>query len=204
MQNAQGSTDAGVPSLNIAIPAHDLRAVIGSVLELYEVSALLDRPVRWFVSGGPNIPRTRNNILSNIHHAFPNCSKRWVLWMDSDIDILPGQAKLISEAILWAEAHETGVVANYRMNDGGNVLMANRDPGKTANHFSDEEIANLEKYAPIGMAGLGFVYLEQPLGYIFHADIIGEDIYFFWENPDVHLHYMKNVRLAHRKMIPLM
>ena len=53
--------------------------------------------------------------------------------------------------------------------------------------------SELSDYAEVGMAGLGFVYLRQPLTYRFHADELGEDIYFWQEHPEIHSHLAKQI-----------
>lgn len=135
---------------------------------------------------------------------LPAEAEAWVLWLDSDINSLPNQAAMICEAIVWAEENERPVVANYRMVTGQKVLIANSDPMHKAHHFTAEELARLEPFAEIGMAGLGFAYIHQPLDDKFHADEYGEDINFWWDCPHIRPHYAKGVRLAHHKTAPLL
>lgn len=200
---APGGTDGAFERLVVAIPTHDMRAVVQSLLEIGVVAHLLQRPLQFVVSGGSNIPRTRNTIVHRLRHIFPTNDRCWVLWLDSDIEIPAGQASAIQEAILWAEAHQSGIVANHRMTTGQNVLMANRDPSEVAHHLTDDELQQMEPFAEIGMAGLGLAYVPQPIHYHFYADEIGEDMHFWWDNPDIHLHYAKDIHLGHRKMVVL-
>ncbi len=189
--------------LVVAIPTHDMRAVIQSLLEIGTVGQLLQRPLQFVVSDGSNIPRSRNTILHRIRDIFPDRDRLWVLWLDSDIEILHGHAHAIQQAILWAEAHQAGIVANYRMTTGQNVLIANRDPSEAAHHLTDDELHQMEPFAEIGMAGLGFAYIPQPIQYHFYADEIGEDMHFWWDHPDISLHYAKDIHLGHRKTVVL-
>jgi hypothetical protein len=63
----------------VAIPTHDMRAVVQSLIELGVVSQLLQRPVHFVVSEGSNIPRARNTILQRVQHIFPDQDALWVL-----------------------------------------------------------------------------------------------------------------------------
>ena len=189
--------------LIVAIPTHEMRAVVQSLLELGVFSQLLRRPIHFVVGEGSNIPRARNSIVQRLQCTFPDRDAVWVLWLDSDIEIPPGVAPAISIAVTWAEAHDACVVANYRMNTGHNVLMANRDPAEPAHHITDEEFQTMPNFAEVGMAGLSFAYLHQPLAYRFHADETGEDIHFWWDHPEIRLHWAKDIHLGHRKTVVL-
>jgi hypothetical protein len=122
-----------------------------------------------------------------------------MLWLDSDILVLPGSAPIIAAAIQWAEDARC-VVGNYRMSTGQSVLMDHRGPKGVAHHYTDAELAALPRpYPEVGAAGLGFAYCEQPLQYRFHADTIGEDIHFWWDHPDLRIHWIPDLHLGHRK-----
>ena len=136
--------------------------------------------MRFFVSEGSNIPRSRNIVLDQPRHAYPQKETVRVLWLDSDVVIFPGASQAISRAIRWAEEHSTCVVGNYRMAFGDNVLMRTRDQNVPVYpHYTDEELDALPKpYPAVGLAGLGFAYLDQPLAYRFYADAVGEEVHF--------------------------
>lgn len=188
--------------LRIAVPTHDMRAVIHTTLELAEVSHLLNRPIQFLVAEASNIPRGRNTIIQQLRAAMPEKTQAWILWVDSDIWIPEGTAPLIVDAIRWAETHQAGIVANYKMANGESVLMTSREPHLNR-HYTAEEVLGLPDYTEIGMAGLGFAYLPQPLDYQFHADALGEDIHFWWDYPDLHIYFAKRIHLGHKKIVML-
>lgn len=190
--------------LIVAIPTQDRRAVVQSLLELSKVSHILKRPLHFSVSEGSNIPRSRNTIVQDLQHQYPDRATQWVLWLDSDIIILSGHEAIIAEAVLWAEANQVAVTGNYRMNSGENVLLATRGPEPPAHHFTDTELDALPKpYPSVALAGFGFLYIEQPLSYRFHADTVGEDIHFWWDHPYIHVHWIPDLHLGHRKAVVL-
>ena len=194
--------DPTVDPLIVAIPSQDGRAAIFTLLELHEVSRFLDRSMVLVSGEASNIPRSRNAILDQVRTRYPDRETTWVLWVDSDIVVPRGSTVAIGEALRWAEAHQVGVVANYRMATGQNVVMVHRDPALN-HHMTDAEWQALPDYAEVGMSGFGFAYLPQPLHYIFHADTTGEDIHFWRDNPQIRLHGAKQIHLGHRKSILL-
>ncbi len=163
-------------ALVVGIPTHDLRSVVPTLLELGHVGEQLHRPLHFVIGEASNIPRSRNAVLQQLRDAYPTASHVWMLWLDSDIVLFPGYTEAVVNAIQWAEAHDRVVVANYRMIDGEYVVMANKQ-GPPYHHYSVGELDQLPNYAEVGLAGLGFTYLQQPLEYVFHADDIGEDIH---------------------------
>jgi len=194
-------------ALLVVIPSHDMRAVVPTLMALERVGHLLHRELQTVVGEGSNIPRARNVALQALREQWASAQDPWVLWLDSDIWLANDSILAVAEAIRWTEAHDTAVVANYRMSDGRNVLMKRRAPefpvpGEDA-HYTDAEIAALPDYAEVGMAGLGFVYLRQPLTYRFHADDLREDIYFWQDHPEIRLHVAKQIHLGHKKLVLL-
>ncbi len=132
-------------SLIVAIPTHDLRAVIPSLLELGLVSEQLNRPLHFAVGEASNIPRSRNVVLQQLRDAYPQTPNPWVLWLDSDIVLFPGYTDVIVAGIQWAEAHECGIVANYRMANGESVLIANKE-GPPYHHYTADELDTFPNY----------------------------------------------------------
>ncbi len=151
----------GRETLIIAVPSHDSRAVIQSLLELMQVGQDLGRAVWVVTSEASNIPRCRNLVLDRIRERIAPSERPWVLWVDSDMVIPLNHHAMIARAIEWAESHEKALVANYLMANGRSVMMRSRDP-EHAQHYSLAELEALPPYAEIGMSGLGFVYLRQP------------------------------------------
>ncbi|MCY0909859.1 MAG: hypothetical protein OWR62_15890 [Sulfobacillus thermotolerans] len=189
-------------TLIIAMPTHDSRAVIQSLLELLQVSQDLARPVWVVTSEVSNIPRARNLVLDRIRDRVPATDHPWVLWVDSDIVIPLDSHRVIAGALRWAEEHNRAITANYLMGSGVSVLMKSRDPTK-AHHYTARELDALPPYAEVGMSGFGFLYLRQPLDYTFHADRVGEDVHFWWDYPETRLFYARQIPLGHKKFVLL-
>ena len=190
------------PSLLVAIPTPDLRAVVPSLITLGQVAHRLNRALEVVLGEASNIPRARNVALAQIRQTMPQATHRWVLWLESDILMLPNTAAEVAPALTWAETHQQAIVANYRMATGENVLMTTRTMD-TARHYTDPELAALPVWSEVGMSGLGWAYLDQPLNYVFHADTFGEDVHFWWDHPEIRLHWAKDIHLGHRKTVVL-
>ncbi|MCL4520434.1 MAG: hypothetical protein M1415_02415 [Firmicutes bacterium] len=188
--------------LIVAIPTHDLRAIVPTMLELGLVSEQLNRPLHFAIGEASNIPRSRNVVLQQLRDAYPQTPNLWVLWLDSDIVLFPGYTDAIVAGIQWAEVHNCGIVANYRMANGENVLIANKE-GPPYRHYTTDELDTLPNYAEVGLAGLGFAYFRQPLEYVFHADNVGEDIHLWWDHPELTLCWAKQIRVGHKKLVLL-
>ncbi len=188
------------PVLRVAIPTHDMRAVVPTIVELLAVGKHLQRRVHFLVMEASNIPRGRNMILHRLREQYPGDKFVPVLWVDSDIVLLSGQVDTIADAIRWADRFHRPIVANYPMADGRSMLIANA----AGDHYTEAELQALPNYADVMMAGFGFLYLpEQPLDYVFHADRTGEDIYFWLENRNLHPCLAKQIRIQHRKTVLL-
>ena len=190
--------------LIIAILTYDRWAVVQSLLELGKVSQVLGRRMQFSVSQGSNIPRSHNTVIEQLQYQYPDQATQWVLWLDSDVAVFPESKTIIADAILWAEANHVAVTGNYRMNTGENVLLATRGPDPPAHHYTNAELEALPRpYPSVAFAGFGFMYLEQPLSYRFHADTLGEDIHFWWDHPTIRLHWIADLHLGHHKAVLL-
>ena len=188
--------------LLIGIPTRDSTMVIGTMLELIESGHGLGRPVQFVSSEASNVPRARNIVVAQIRANYAAAVHPWVLWIDSDIIIAPGGHVAIVDALRWAEEHETPIVANYLMADGQSVVMLGPDRHQV-HHGTREEITELANYAEVQMTGFGFLYIRHPLSYVFHADLYGEDIHFWWDNPEIQPHLAKQITLGHQKTVVL-
>lgn len=189
------------PSLIVAVPTYDHRAVIQSVLELMTTADLLHRPIHFVIGDGSSSPRVRNTILESLQQKFPDRTTLWMLWWSSDIVLLPGSAPVLSQAIQWAEAQQTCVVADYPGEHGNTTLRPTTAPVPV---FSEWELMNLPKpYPEVRLAGLGLAYLEQSLAYRFHADTVGEDLHFWWDHPDLHPHWIDTLHVGLRQTMLL-
>lgn len=186
--------------LLIGVPTQDNRAIIHTVLELQRACGLIQRPAQFLVAQASNIPRSRNIIMEAARQQLyiePD-KPIWILWLDSDILLIPGQAENVAAMIQYAESHQVGITASYNMNDGRSVLMKTRDL-EGQEHYTREDVAAMERGQTVGMAGMGFVYLPMPYDTVFHADTHGEDVLFFRDYPDLPLVVDPHVDLRHWK-----
>lgn len=187
--------------LLVGLPTHDGRAVISSLVELTGLGRLLGGPIRILTGEGGNIPRARNYVMEQARRESTS-KYEWILWMDSDIVLSPGGNVHIAAAIEWSKRTGKGWVAHYRMADGRSCLMRERqlmDP----HHYTLQELGALPEWSEIGMAGMGLAFLRMDLSYVFRADVVGEDINFFLDHPDMTIHYAKRINLGHRKTVVL-
>lgn len=187
---------AQAPPLFVAMPTHDNRAVIQTVMEFTQLGGVLGRTVQFLISRASNIPRGRNVCMDAARQARAT-DPLWVFWVDSDILLIPGQAPAVADMIRYAEAHHVGVTAHYRMDNGESMLMSDRS--MQASHYTSEEVAQWPRWQEVGMAGMGFCYLPMPRDYTFTADITGEDVRFFQAFPDMRLVVDNTIQLRHWK-----
>lgn len=187
-------------TLVVAIPTHDSRAVVHTLIQLAQLSGLMGATSVMTAEGG-NIPRTRNMVLDMMRHNDPPLPDPcWVLWVDSDILIPPGQDAVIARYLTQAMETHRPWLAHYKMADGRSVLMKDRTL-YNARHYTDEELIALPDWSEIGMGGFGLAFLPMDLSYEFHADAAGEDIHFWLDHPDLTVHVAKEIVLKHRKAV---
>ncbi len=186
----------------IAIPADSLCAPIQTMLELTRLIQKIRVPVQFLLSTASNIPRARNSILNDLRQADPDALWQWVLWVDNDIVIPWDGHHAIAAAIERAWNDHVGWTAHYPMANGESVLMRARKPMENI-HYSREELPSLPDWTPIGMTGFGMLFLQQPTRYVFHADVTGEDVHFWLEQPTLDIRYAKDIRIGHMKSITL-
>lgn len=191
-----------VTPLYIGLATRDGQAQITTLLELWMLGQELKRPVQLLVGEAGNIPRSRNKVMEELRKGVGDQGTAWVLWVDSDIIVPTGGHRVMAEAIRWSEATHMAWAANYRMGDGDNVLMRDRT-GQGSHHFTPEELAELPAWSEIGMSGFGCCYLPMDVSYVFHADVLGEDVHFFLDHPELRLYYAKAISLKHKKTVAL-
>lgn len=159
-------------------------------------------PVHFLVGEAGNIPRSRNKVLEEARKHVGDQGTAWILWLDSDIVIPPGGHRALADAVRWSDATHMAWTANYRMATGENVVMRERT-ADGAHHFTNAELAALPEWAEVGMSGMGCCYLPTNAAYMFHADVLGEDIHFFLDHPDLRLHFAKHIEVKHKKIVAL-
>lgn len=181
----------------VAIPSHDTRAVIHSLIEL-ALAAQMVGGMQVMTAEAGNIPKGRNQVLRQIQADADPATHAWVLWLDSDILITPGSAPALAQYIEDARDSGRQWIANYNMANGQSVLMKDRILHNAA-HYTTDELLCLPDGSELGMGGFGLSFLFTDLSYQFWADEAGEDIHYWLDRPEEKVYYAKHVLLKHRK-----
>lgn len=184
-------------TIYVAIPSHDTRAVIHSLIELALVAQMVGGMQVMTAEAG-NIPRGRNQVLRQIQADAAPATHAWVLWLDSDILVTPGSAAVVAQYIQGARESGRQWLANYNMASGQSVLMQDRTL-TNARHYTMDELLCLPDGSEIGMGGFGLSFLYTDLAYQFWADEAGEDIHYWLDRPEEKVYYAKHILLKHRK-----
>lgn len=188
--------------LLVGVPTHDGRAMITSITALSRVGNILDRPVVFLIGEASNIPRSRNLVMDEARSRAEVKESAFILWMDSDIMIPASSVPAIVQAIMWSHDTQQNWAAHYRMATGDSVLIAERSRDG-ARHYTMDELNAMDNFSSIAMGGMGLSYICMPMDYVFHADVVGEDVNFFLDCPTIDLHYAKEVKIFHRKTVIL-
>lgn len=186
----------------MGIPTRDHTGVLQTALGLPAVERRLretwpDAELDVGVTAASNIPRGRNALLGGFRERVTE-DTAWMLWLDSDI-LVCDPARL-GEYLARSLSSGVGFMGDYRMADGRSHMMKTRDL-EDAPHYTPEELAELPDMAEIGMGGFGCLFIRQPMKYIFQAHVLGEDVIFFHDHPDLKVGYAKNLELRHLKSI---
>jgi hypothetical protein len=188
--------------LYVGLPTRDGSGLITTMAELWMLGSYLKRTIHFLVGEAGNIPRSRNKVLEEGKRTSGGQQRLWILWIDSDIVLPSGGHRAVGDAINWSQATQMAWITNYKMADGGNTLIRDR-VSAGAHHYTDAELQSLPEYAEVGLGGFGCCYLPVELDYVFHADVIGEDVHFFLDHPELKLYYAKSVQVKHKKLVVL-
>lgn len=192
--------------LQIALPTHDGRMEIVTLIQLLnDIGPALGRRAQFHIGEAGNIPRARNICVRLAETALrrenPSAHGGWILWVDSDIRLIPGGAGAVAACIRRAEAEGTAFSAHYRQADGRSTFSLGRAGGSEM--LTAQAAASLPDWSALGTCGFGFLYVPMTFGYVFHADESGEDVHFWREHPRLSLRFAKAIRLLHHKAVLL-
>lgn len=196
-----GPTREEPTSLTVLLPTYNGLAVPQSQVTLMQVAGMVRKPYRLLVHEASSIPRGRQACLQRIRDGEEKgATQAWVLWLDNDIAVSDAQA--VVDALHHAWETGSGWTANYSMANGvSNMCKSRSDP--PFEHYTDQELADLEEWAPIPFCGFGFLYHRLDLSYMFHAGPLGEDYYYWSEHPNEYPGFAKNIHLGHKKLVTL-
>jgi hypothetical protein len=204
------ATVSGTATVSVALPSHDGRAEVATVVQLVrDLGRALGRPVDIHLGEASNIPRARNLCLRQAERARAASgaaigagARLWLLWVDSDIRFAPGAALALAAYMARAEREGCAVAAHYRQADGRATFFARRGLA-VGSALTAADVARLPDWAAIGMAGFGVLYAPMEIGYVFHADEVGEDVHFWHDHPALELRFAKGVSVRHHKAVLL-
>lgn len=158
-----------------------------------------------------NIPRARNACMDAVRNNTQ--AKILMMWLDSDM-VLPSEDDTLmhlNAMLQYAINHRDAIICcDYRTTMGDNefqmrkyrTLGIDNEPFKNSYDVYDD--AN--PYTNLGCegaSGFGLCMGYFPRGYIFHADTLGEDIYFWNDNPNIELVRYNHFIPGHAKEVVL-
>ena len=200
-----------VPSdIFIGIASPNGRAPIHTISALKDCGAYLGSNIYFVISQGSSINKNRNHVKEYLLQTIPpdevaKYTHILTFWLDDDIFLdyssVPQVVKFIVKAQQDAiKGKLIAYTANYNRLTGDSSIMKERTYYASPN-YTKEEIGRMTGHETVvGMSGFGFLATPIPLDYIFHADRIGEDVYFWMENPDIKLKLWTGINLAHQKI----
>jgi len=161
-----------------------------------------------FHAQASNIPRGRNEVMRHIRKVVGKESGRYpMLWIDSDmgLDYVGVQHVMVMVSqLLTMPGKPVGIAMNYRTTMNGETqIRTQRTLGLTNTMYQPKGGHPYESLGREGASGFGILAINQPLDYQFHADVLGEDIYFWNDNPDYELMVYTAYMPKHVKTIPL-
>ena len=186
----------GIPSRNSTMDISSLANIIFALGTLEQEIQLehVDCVVQ-----ASNIPRARNAIMDQF--GRPN-DKMFMMWVDDDM-IIRSHVDIVNSIKLAMSMEESIVVVPYHMSTPPfestiRKYRRIRGEGENPQFEPKKEIEYLDEK---GCAGLGFAVGWFPSKYLFHADEIGEDVYFWCEHPHIPMVVDSRWTAGHRKEI---
>lgn len=193
--------------VHLAFPTRNSTMDIGTVSNVISALSVIAEKkniiVQDCVVQASNIPRARNACMENFGRETV-ASQKFIIWIDDDIVIRDGNKFLESLVYALSLPREAILVVGYRMNIApdfeNTVRQYRRIRGEGPNPpyvvSEDEAVTCLGLN---GCAGLGLAMGWFPDDYIFHADEVGEDVYFWCENPEIKMYVDNRWMAGHRK-----
>lgn len=189
--------------IRVLLPTRDGTMRASTALALTQLPSLFGRPkpVRFIIVSASNIPRGRNKCREKLQeHLGRKTGHAWVLWVDSDIEIV--DIRQVAEAIKHSWDTGVGFTAHYRMASGTSTLLRRTGADQYRN-YTVEELAELPPWFPIPLCGFGLLFHRLDLAYTFRADKWGEDVNYWTDHPEEVVAYAKYVQLTHYKEVPI-
>ncbi len=178
------------------IPARNGTGCLDLPLMMYQVAALLKRDLRFSVSASGSGPWEGRSVVCLAVGERLGVEKFRGLFLDSDIFI--DKADQVADAIRVADENHWNIVAPYRQADSLKSMSVFKKPDALDGadyHIYDKDLAEMEDYAEVDSAGLGFYYGDIYTKYSFYSNAWGtEDVHFFHDN-HIRPRVAKNVKL---------
>lgn len=186
----------------IILVSTDGKAMANTIKTLTELAYEVGRIPALIVVTQTGILNARQVGLVMLKEYFRHNPRGFLI--DGDIEVVSNDG-ILREYVLKADKEGVSFVGAYFTKQGITDVMT--EFPKTINA---EQYAELEDWADIKAAGLGFYYGEIPLDYTFRFDAkpdlsggMGEDFHFFMDHPSFNTKLAKNIILGHVKAIRL-
>lgn len=181
-----------VKPLMVGITTRDGNGRMESLLHMYQVGALLNRPVGHILVEASQIVRGRNMVsdaFRQMIEAQPaDVRLGRMFWLDSDIVLTPNDVEPLAKMIWYAENMGYDISARYHRSDGQPAWIGFKET------IDDKECQAVES------VGFGCLYAKFDPDYVFRADTLGEDVY-YWKDHPHRPPYVWNHVVAHQKMV---
>ena len=191
-------TRPGVEKVPVIVPTRDEQgAVARSVAVLWNVIFSRGKLPLYIHASCVGYARVRTDSFKEARKYLDKDVVRGFLLDD---DMLLTDEEALYEAVSIADKYHWNIVAPYRTKNNRIAIC-----DATGTMITPQEFSQMQPYAPIPFAGLGFYYGDIPLTYEFHSDgkpFAGEDLNFFFDNPQLKPR-VAPVPIKHLKVIPL-
>ncbi|HET8670366.1 MAG TPA: hypothetical protein VFM05_06970 [Candidatus Saccharimonadales bacterium] len=191
-------TRPGVEKVPVIVPTRDEQgAVARSVAVLWNVIFSRGKLPLYIHASCVGYARVRTDSFKEARKYVDKDIVRGFLLDD---DMLITDEGALYDAVATADKYNWNIVAPYRTKHNRIAIC-----DSTGSMISPEQFAQMQPYAPVPFAGLGFYYGDIPLTYEFHSDgkpFAGEDLNFFFDNPQLKPR-VAPVPIKHLKVIPI-
>lgn len=204
--------ETNVKTMFFMLPSRNATIKVKTLMSLYAFAASASSKGYTFqiVSAtASNIPRARNACMDTIRELPKNPMCLWIdddMFLDSDN---PETVDHLMRMLDYAEEHPKELVtANYRtsmISEKGMLEFQVREFRTVGMHNKEWEMPKEKGFYPLGTfgaSGFGLLMGYFPKRYRFHADVLGEDIW-FWNDTNQHLTVYTGLVPGHAKEIIL-
>lgn len=125
-----------------------------------------------------------------------------LIWIDSDIVLEPRTLLALAECVHFCEAHP-GTAAGIAYAREPDHDSGGQPPAAMGGTGEDPVYDDSGQYQRVAVLGFGATVIPMDLDYVFHADNIGEDVYYARDHPDLTWWVHRGAMARHRKYLDL-